>query len=83
MTHQADNTAYAAVLEALIESGFEGMAAAMELLLNEAMKLERSQFLGAGPHERTEDRRGYANGYKEKTAVRGCTAPDFLDTRTS
>ena len=30
--------------------------------------LERSQFLGAGPNERTEDRRGYANRYKEKTA---------------
>lgn len=68
MTHRADSRAYAAVLEVLIENGFEGMAAAMEVLLNEAMKLERSQFLGAGPHERTEERRGYANGYKEKTA---------------
>jgi len=42
------------------------MAAAIETLLNEAMKLERSAFLGAGPFVRTENRRGYANGYKPK-----------------
>jgi len=30
------------------------------------MKLERSGFLGAGPHERTPEHRGYANGYKGK-----------------
>ena len=31
------------------------------------MKIEREQFLGAAPHERTEERKGYANGYKPKT----------------
>jgi transposase-like protein len=39
----------------------------MQTLLNEAMKLERSQVLGARPYERTSQRRGYANGYKPKT----------------
>lgn len=68
MTHRGDSTAYRAAMEALIEKGFERMAAAMEVLLKEAMKLERSQFLGADPHELTEEQRGYANGYKEKTA---------------
>jgi transposase-like protein len=53
-------------MEVLIENGLEGMAAAMEVVFNEAMKLERSDFLRAGPHERTSDRRGYANGYKDK-----------------
>jgi transposase-like protein len=43
------------------------MAQAMQTLLNEAMKLERSQVLGAQPYERTFERRGYANGYKPKT----------------
>ncbi len=28
------------------------------------MKVERERFLGAAPHERSEDRKGYANGYK-------------------
>ena len=55
------------VLELLIDHGFEGMAQAMQLLINEAMKLERSQVLGAQPYERTPERRGYANGYKPKT----------------
>jgi putative transposase len=55
------------VLELLIEHGFEGMAQAMQLLFNEAMKVERSQVLGAQPYQRTPERRGHANGYKPKT----------------
>jgi len=55
------------LLEMLVESGFDGMAEAMELLLNEAMKLERSAVLHARPYERTPERRGQANGFKPKT----------------
>lgn len=55
------------VLELLAEHGFEGMARALEMLLNEAMQLERSEFLEAGPYQRTPQRRGYANGFKPKT----------------
>ena len=36
----------------LIEHGLDGMARAMEIIFNKAMKLERSGFLGAGLHER-------------------------------
>lgn len=57
------------VLDLLTEHGFDGMAGAMQVLLNEAMKLERSAVLGAQPYERSDQRRGYANGYKPK-AVR-------------
>ena len=64
--HDPDRTRITAALELLTSNGFDGMASALELLLNEAMKLERSAFLGAGPYERTEERRGYANGYKSK-----------------
>jgi transposase-like protein len=31
------------------------------------MRLERQSHLGVGPYERSEDRQGYANGYKPKT----------------
>jgi transposase-like protein len=55
------------LLELLVEHGFDGMAQAMQTLINEAMKLERSQILGARPYERTPERRGHANGYKPKT----------------
>jgi len=55
------------ILELLVDRGFEGLAQAMQTLVNEAMKLERSQVLDAWPYERTPQRRGYANGYKPKT----------------
>ena len=54
------------VLELLVAEGFEGMAEAMSIMLNEAMRLDRSWHLGAGPWERSEARQGYANGYKPK-----------------
>jgi Transposase and inactivated derivatives len=54
------------VLEILAECGFDGLAQALEILFNEAMKLERSTVLEAQPYERTERRRGYANGFKPK-----------------
>ena len=53
MTHRSDNKAFDQVLEVLIENGLEGMASAMEVIFNEAMKLERADFLGAGPHVST------------------------------
>jgi putative transposase len=54
-------------VQLLAEHGFEGMAQAMELLLNEAMKIERSEFVGAGPYQRSESRKTQANGFKPKT----------------
>ena len=54
-------------MELLIENGFEGFADIMRILLNEAMKIERENALGAASYERTENRKGYANGYKPKT----------------
>ena len=66
MTHHEQRTPWGDALEALSENGFDGMAEAMRVLINEAMKIERSSFLGAELHERTEQRRGYANGFKPK-----------------
>ena len=43
----ASSGGFQELLELLAERGFEGMAQAMQTLLNEAMKLERSQALGA------------------------------------
>lgn len=55
------------LLEELSEHGFSGIARCMEILVNHAMKVERNKVLGAAPYERTEERQGYANGYKPKT----------------
>lgn len=64
--HNPDPTTIDTVLELLTENGFEGFATAFQVLLNEAMQIERSKYLEAGPYERTGDRRGYANGFKPK-----------------
>jgi transposase-like protein len=67
MTCQNNNSKLDAVMELLIENGFEGFADVMRILLNEAMKIERDNALGAALYERTDNRKGYANGYKPKT----------------
>ena len=67
MTHQMQTTALDEIGELLTEHGFDGMARALTVLLNEVMKLERAAVLKAGPYERAEGRTGHANGYKPKT----------------
>lgn len=67
MTHTDQSNGLNEVIQLLAENGFDGMAEAIEILMNEAMKLERCDVLGAGPYQRTETRRGYANGFKPKS----------------
>ena len=55
------------VLQLLTEQGHDGFAEGLRLLVNEAMRVERHQVLQAQPYERTDTRKGYANGYKPKT----------------
>jgi transposase-like protein len=67
MTHQIHPSVTHDVVQLLAEHGFDGMAQAMQLLLNECMKIERRQALGVGPYQRGEARHGQANGFKPKT----------------
>jgi putative transposase len=67
MAHQADNNVIEIVVQLLSENGLSHMADAMRLMLNEAMRIERAQVLEADPYQRTEKRKGYANGFKPKT----------------
>ena len=60
MTHHVQTTALDQIMELLAEHGFDGMAQAATVLLNEVMKLERSHALGAAPYQRAEQRTGYA-----------------------
>lgn len=66
MTHHIDHTAISQALEEVINHGIDGLQSAMSLLINEAMKVERSRSLGAGPWQRSKQRRGHANGYKPR-----------------
>src|SRR5581483_5848773 len=67
MAHQADDSVIETVVQLLCENGLPHMADAMRLMLNEAMRIERSRVLDAAPYQRTEKRRGYANGFRPKT----------------
>jgi transposase-like protein len=67
MTHPSQFSGCREAIQLLAEHGFDGLAEVIELLLNEVMKIERCEALGAAPYQRTEERRGYANGYKDKT----------------
>ncbi|HEV2324041.1 MAG TPA: IS256 family transposase [Terracidiphilus sp.] len=69
MAHQPDSNVIETVVQLLCESGLSHMAEAVRIMLNEAMKIERSQALEAAPWERSEKRRGYANGFKPKTVA--------------
>ncbi len=71
MTHpnesSHESTPFDLMIQVLDQHGFDGMANAIQILVNEAMKIERSEALGAQPYQRTDERRGYANGFKPKT----------------
>ena len=67
MTHQSQSSELIQAVKLLAENGFQGMANAIEILLNEAMKLERTEYFGSQPYERSSQRRSHANGFMEKT----------------
>jgi transposase-like protein len=67
MTPTPEDTAIRAALESLVSNGLDGMGEALRILMNEAMKMERSEFLQAAPYERSQERMGHANGFKDKT----------------
>jgi putative transposase len=67
MIYKDDCTLPKEYLKQLTEQGLEGLPDLIRLLLNEAMQIERENFLQAKPYERSMERQGHANGYKPKT----------------
>ena len=67
MTHHVNPELLNHVLQLFTDHGHDGFAEGLRLLVNEAMRVERQYVLQAQPYERTEARKGYANGYKPKT----------------
>ena len=57
------------VVEMLLSGEEERYSRVMEVMLNELMKMEREQAVGAGAYERSLNRKGYANGFKPKTVI--------------
>lgn len=67
MTHETENTVCESPVQLLLERGLEGLPEGIAMLLNLAMRHEREKVLSAAPYERTEARRGHANGFKDRT----------------
>lgn len=67
MTRPEEYSVIQDVVKLLADDGFNALGQALRRIINQAMQLERQQHLGVGPYERSEDRNGYANGYKPKT----------------
>lgn len=70
MTHshfvETDNNNVGNILQPIFEKGFDGMTEVMASVLNIAMNIERQEYLQAGRYERSDERTGYANGYKTR-----------------
>lgn len=63
-----NGTATEEIMELLMQTGVsENMAQVVQLLVNEAMRMERTGYLNALPYERTQERVDHANGFKPKT----------------
>jgi len=67
MTHPNNPDLLNTVLQLLTTQGTSSLAEGLRLLLNEAMRQERSAVLQAQPYERSEERLGHANGFKPKS----------------
>jgi len=67
MTHQEDFTLPSEIMEQIAEQGLDYLPELIRSVVNTAMKVERQKYLRAGLYERSEERQGHANGYKDKT----------------
>jgi transposase-like protein len=67
MTYREDFTLPAELMEQVQEQGLVVLPELIRIVINAAMQAERSEHLQAGPYQHTEERRGYANGFKPKT----------------
>ena len=69
MAQLVETNPYHDALTALLNQGLDGAGEALPILVNEASKIERTQYLNAEPHERSAGRMDYANGFKPKTVM--------------
>jgi putative transposase len=67
MTYREDFTLPAEIMEQVQALGLDVLPELIRIVINAAMQAERSEHLQAGPYQHSEERQGYANGYKPKT----------------
>ncbi len=69
MAHRSELTLPTDLLETIIEKGLDILPELVRVLVNETMRIERQNYLGAAPYQHTAERRGHANGFKPKTVT--------------
>ena len=67
MTHKSDCTLTPEILEQIAEQGLDVLPELIRTIINTAMQIERQEYLGVQPYERSARRQDYANGFKPKT----------------
>ena len=66
MAVRVNDSKLSEAVELIANKGFAGMGEAIQLLMNEAMLIERNRYLQVMPYERSPERQDYANGFKPK-----------------
>lgn len=77
MAYKKDFTIPQELLEQISEQGFEYLPEMIRVIINAAMQNEREKYLGAEYYERNPNRKGHANGYKNKTVQTRIGSIDF------
>jgi transposase-like protein len=67
MTYQNNYTLPTEILEQIAAEGLDAIPELLRILINNAMRVERQQYLKLEPYQRSPEREDYANGYKPKT----------------
>lgn len=67
MTYQDNFTLSPELVDEIAEHGLDRLPELIRTVINMAMKMERQKYLKADPYERSDERLGRANGYKDKT----------------
>ena len=66
MTYQDNFPHPPEIMDQIAEQGLDTLPELIRTVVNMAMKVERQRYLKANPYQRSEDRHGHANGYKDK-----------------
>ena len=67
MTHLENYNLSTSTIEEMSLNGLEAIPELVRVIPNSVMQAEPSKYLQANAYERTEERKGHANGYKPKT----------------
>lgn len=66
ISNKSNKSFISEVLEDFARNGINELKESLERLFNQLMLAEREEAVGAAPYERTSERKGYCNGFKDK-----------------